>query len=113
MDFASGASRFVILSGRLAVKVPHPGSWRRFLHGLLANDQEALFGRSGWPELCPVVFSLPGGFLLVMRRAKPCSDADALDFDALTNRPDYVIPAEPKPSSWGWLDGRVVAIDYG
>jgi hypothetical protein len=44
-------------------------SWKHFLYGLLANMQEAQFSKTSWPELCPVLWSLPGGFLVVMPRA--------------------------------------------
>jgi hypothetical protein len=36
---------------------------------LLANMQERDLSKLGWPELCPVVFAVPGGRLVVMRRA--------------------------------------------
>jgi hypothetical protein len=88
-------------------------SWRHFLQGLLANMQERQFSRAGWPELCPVVFAAPGGWLSVMRRAEPIAEDEEVDFYALIDRPDYEVPAEPKNSSWGMLNGRIVVVDYG
>lgn len=108
-----GVTRHVLLIGRWAVKVPALWSWRLFLSGLLANMQEREFSRAGWPELCPVLFSLPCGWLLVMHRADPVPDDMELDFQSLIDRPDYQIPAEAKRDSWGLLNGRVVAVDYG
>lgn len=89
--------------------------WRLFLHGLLANMQEAKFSKTGWPELCPVLFAFPGGFLIVMRRARPLtrSEFDSLDLERWIEKEAYTIPAEPKMDSFGWLDGRLVAVDYG
>jgi hypothetical protein len=49
-----------------------------------------------------------------MPRVEVCTAATApADYEALTDRPDYVVPDEHKPDSWGWLNGRLVAIDYG
>lgn len=111
-----GVTREVILTRRYAIKVPRLSfGWRNFLHGLLGNMQEAAFSAAGWPELCPVEFSIPGGWLLVMRRAEPLSDADWERFDAMSFREteDYIVPVEAKQDSFGWLDGRIVAVDYG
>jgi len=82
---------------------------------LLANMQEAEFARTGWAELCPVVFSIPGGWLVVMRRAEMLSDAEwqAFDPEAFCVGQERIIPAEFKKDSFGRLDGRIVAIDYG
>lgn len=112
---AIGATRAVLLTDRLAWKVPRMSTWRTFLNGLLANMQEREFARTGWPELCPVVFSLPGGWLVVMRRARPLTCDEFNDFDSreFITRSDGVIPVEEKPDSFGWLDGRIVAVDYG
>lgn len=91
-------------------------SWRHFLLGLLSNLQEAHLGRSGWPELCPVLWSIPGGFLLVMAAAEICSDENPPSSDlvqGLTSHPERRIPVEAKADSFGLLDGRLVATDYG
>ena len=111
-----GITREVFLTRRYAIKIPKLiYGWHKFLCGLLANMQEATFARAGWPELCPVVFSIPGGWLVVMRRAKPLSDAEweAFDAPAFCETADYLIPAEFKQDSFGMLDGRIVAVDYG
>jgi hypothetical protein len=117
MERADGASRTVLCTRTRAFKVPSLRGWKPFLWGLLANLQEREFGRAGWPELCPVLWSLPLGLLVVMPRARVCTDADGLtddDYRRLTHHTDRCVPAEWKPSSWGYLpDGRLVAIDYG
>lgn len=115
---AYGTTRAVLLVGGVAVKFPAMREWRLFLLGLLANMQERQFSRTGWPELCPVLFSLPGGWLVVMKRAQvlteaewlAISDAEMRDF---TNKADYCLPVELKSDSFGWLDGNLVAVDYG
>ena len=111
-----GITREVFLTRRYAVKIPKLlYGWHKFLCGLLANMQEATFSRAGWPELCPVVFAVPGGWMIVIRRVEPLSDAEWASFDAeaFCETKDYMIPAEFKRDSFGRLDGRIVAIDYG
>jgi hypothetical protein len=90
--------------------------WRGFLLGLLANMQERLFWETRWPQLCPVVASTPGGFLLIARRARVMTRDEfaRFDFAGFTRRTDgSLVPAEAKADSFGWLDGEVVAVDYG
>lgn len=115
IEFKSGATRWVFLVGRLAIKVPRPTQWRLFLCGLLSNMQERQFSRTGWPELCPVLASLPGGWLVVMPRCRPLTDLQFENFDTreFISRSDGQIPVEEKQCSFGWLDGRIVAVDYG
>lgn len=36
-----------------------------------------------------------------------------LDMEQWLDRGDYLIPAELKSDSFGYLDGKLVAIDYG
>lgn len=108
-------TRTVLLLGPFAFKFPRVDhGWPMFLRGLLCNTQEAQFSRCALPELCPVVWQIRGGFLVVMRRARPLTDAEwAAVPDDYAERPDYVIPVEMKRDSFGILDGRLVALDYG
>ncbi len=110
-----GTTRTVLLIGRWAVKVPSLTEWRLFLLGLLANMQEACLSRCGWPELCPVTFSIPGGWLIVMHRAEPITRDEffTLDVERWRNRDEYTVPVEAKLDSFGRLNGSIVAIDYG
>lgn len=115
---AYGTTRTVFLIGRFAIKFPAMVGWPLFLLGLLANMQEAKFSRCGWPELCPVLFSIPGGWMIVMQRATVLTVAewismDKSSIDAFINKPDYVLPVERKSDSFGWLNGKLVAVDYG
>ena len=113
-----GCTREVVLVGSWALKLPSLRSWRLFLTGLLCNQQETSFASLGWPEVCPVKFSIPGGFLVVMPRVIPLSESRKEpvtdeEFEAWTVRADGEIPAEAKLDSFGSYEGRVVAIDYG
>jgi hypothetical protein len=112
----NGVTREVFLTKRYAFKIPKLRyGWRMFLHGLICNMQEAGFGRTGWPEVCPVLFAIPGGWLVVMPRCRPLSDIEWQTFDpyAFRVKPDYHIPVEPKWCSFGILNDRIVAVDYG
>lgn len=114
--------RIVLLTKRWAIKVPNfLDGWKLFLKGLLSNMQERELGRMDYPELCPVLFSLPGGWLVVMRRVELLSDDEWPEFinhpTIRKEKPHHVrwcgVVVERKANSFGRLDGRVVCIDYG
>jgi hypothetical protein len=114
----NGATRWVLLAGPYAIKFPSLESWKCFLNGLLANMQERMWWKyiHYRPALCPVLFSIPGGFLVVMPRCRVLQADDEIpmgDLDAFCEREDFVIPAERKCDSFGWYKGNLVAIDYG
>jgi hypothetical protein len=113
----TGVTREVLLVGRWALKVPKLTSgWTNFLYGLVANMREREYSAKEWPELCPVVFSVPGGWLIVMLRAGPLTDEllDRLDMVGFATPEDgRVLPIEMKGSSFGVLNGRIVVVDYG
>jgi hypothetical protein len=103
-----GTHRTAYLTRKYAFKVPALREWRLFLLGLLANMQEARFWRdTHWPELCPVLFSLRGGFLVVMKRADPLSRERFLSFEyaEFVNKAMYHVPVENKLDSFGEIDG--------
>jgi hypothetical protein len=113
----------VIIVKKWALKVPTINSgWQYFLCGLLANMQEQWLSkitRSG-PDahkLCHVVFRIPLGFLIVMRKAAKLTDEEFAawrdNYDTFIRYENGFLPIEPKRSSFGWLDGRVGAVDYG
>lgn len=115
-----GVTRFVILTRRYAIKIPRfwwygRPRWKALLWGLLANMQEKAFSDAEWPELCPVVLYVPGGFLNVMPRCQMCNrELSDEEYRALTERADGSrVPAENKSDSFGYLHGRLVAVDYG
>lgn len=110
----TGVTRHVILIGKYAIKIPRLNyGWRLFLQGLLANHQERTFSSMKREPICPVIFYTPGGFLSIMPRCKPISELEykALDLNLYKN-----IPCEKtggKSDSYGWLNGQIVALDYG
>ena len=119
----SGCFRRVFLFWGLAVKVPQTYSWRNFLTGLLTNMSERRIWRK-WPaelrgRLCPVLFSDPLGFVVIMPRLRLLSYEELghafpsrKAFYGAVRSEGLAIPVERKADSWGWFKGRVVAIDY-
>ena len=113
----SGSTRWVLLIGRFAFKIPSLYSWRNFLWGLLANMQEVEFSRciDMKHKLCPVKFYLPLGFLVVMPKVRILKP-DELPKEVLEKfciEDNFKIPAEIKHDSFGYFKGNIVAVDYG
>ena len=113
-----GSTRTTILIGKYAIKIPSFVEYRLFLYGLLGNLQEKEFW-DGLPDsrdhMCPVLFSFPGGFFNIMARAEPVTMEQFLIYadDWYQEAKAYSIPVECKMDSWGYVDGKLVAIDYG
>ena len=106
----------MIVVGPVALKIA------RNKDGRACNKYEALLYRSTATHrramLCPVLWVSWGGLLLIMRAAEPLREMmslneylDAADeWDAMPGEDSC--PFEPKPSDWGWYEGRRVALDY-
>jgi hypothetical protein len=110
MKLTNGTTRSVILTRRWAIKIPCVVyGLKNFLFGLLANMQEVSW--SGFEDrLCPVKFSLPYGFLVVMPLCKELTDEE---FAAEVPWGNDIPLVENKSSSFGRLNGKIVAFDYG
>jgi hypothetical protein len=109
-----GAVRTVILTRHHVLKFPGRWTWagrKRWwdflLRGLLSNMQETGFAAEGWPELCPVSFSFPGGFLVVMPRARPLADDEwrRLDYRAFVTRGDGYVEENFDTLAGEWCQG--------
>lgn len=116
----NGATRYVLLIGSWAIKVPYLKfgnyqytGWIAFLNGLLANLQEAQFSATKDPRLCPVIFHVPGGFLNIMRRAEVLTEGISEEEYEKFQEGAFHVPVECKGDSFGYLNGQLVAIDYG
>lgn len=114
-----GTTRNVFLIWKYAIKIPNifDFEWRLFLLGLLANMQEVSFSKMNNPKFCPIIFSLPMGFLVIMKRAEQMTDKD---FETKINylsewikEDNFEIPCELKSTSFGYLDDKIVVFDYG
>lgn len=114
----NGATRTVFLTKNYAFKIPgiwkYDYKWSSFLKGLLANMQEKTFHRMS-PRLCPVLFSLWGGFLIVMPRCTSLTDYEweTFEYDDFIQGDDHVLPVENKRCSIKKLNNKIVAVDYG
>lgn len=103
IQLKKGETRWCLLVGGLAFKFPNPRSWGRFINGLLNNIFE--ISQQHQPGVAPILWSAPGGFLIVMPR---CENPEGLV--AFLGYPHWV---ECKPSSFGVYQGKVVAVDWG
>ena len=111
-----GSHRRAFVLGNIAIKVPRRG---RLREAARANREEARRWREGWqrfyPELCPVLGSLPLGVALVMPAVRIMSRDELAVFmksDAHPeNSPDPEL-YEDKLGEWGYLRGRPVVVDY-
>jgi hypothetical protein len=109
-----GSNRWTVLAGGLAFKVPNPSSWRSLLYGLLNNMNERWAASVAEGDAhCPVRLYIPGGFLNIMPRCQPLNDSDWQDFSTHATAFAGALEVEQKPDSFGILDGRIVAVDYG
>jgi len=111
MKIKRGTTRTVFLINRYAIKIPTTVDWPLFLSGLLANMQEATFSTMKSDKLCPVIFSFPGGFFNVMPRCQSVTLAEYAKH--LVELENWPVPVENKLDSVGWLNGKIVAVDYG
>lgn len=111
-----GVTRIVLLAGPWAIKLPRFGyGWRLGLQGLLGNHQEAMLWReTRSPKYCPVVLALPLALVIVMRRARPLVAAEWEWFRVHGWLAEVEASCcEAKADSFGVLDKRIVAVDYG
>lgn len=124
VELRRGASRFVVLVGRIAIKLPCIkrksvlSLWGQVRQGRNCNRAE----RAAWiarkfPHLCPILWADRFGWIVVMKRAQPMT---CVEFDAWFLSGDWPhIPFEPAPYELTAADagrlpcGRRVMIDYG
>lgn len=113
MKLKKGYSRAVWLVGNYAFKFPRLSSGRQFACGLLSNIREA----ENWAgaaddrsHLAPVLWAAASGALLIMRRAKPMSPS--IQKQQLEDRLKQAVGYDLKRSSFGMIDGNIVAVDY-
>jgi hypothetical protein len=112
-----GSTRAVLVIGPLALKLGLGERGRRCNHFEARLYRRVNAHRRAM--LCPVLWCNPNGTVLVMRAARPLTEAEKVRLMATRGFPDwdYVPPDESEPfeykaSDWGWLDGCLVALDY-
>lgn len=115
-----GYSRFVLLIGPYAIKVPYfRWGWFKVVSAVYMNLKEVQiynYVARQHPEhlryLCPVVRPLLGGLLLVMRRAETgLCEQDISTVYRLRIRAAR-LHADDKCENYGRIDGRIVKLDY-
>ena len=112
-----GTTRFALCFGRYSVK------FARGSRGRAANRAENVEWERATPErremLCPMLWASPFGLFNLMQRAVPLTRTQQLallerdgfpDWDYMPGGPSS--PFEYKESDWGYVDGRLVALDY-
>ena len=113
-----GCTRIVLLTSKYAVKIPNfRYEWRHFLKGLINNIEEAWLSKlsQGNVEpfasycICPVLFSIPGGWLSIMPRCERLTDKQ---WDVLEKTDAFPELDDWKPENFGVLDGLIVQLDY-
>jgi hypothetical protein len=111
-----GSQRRTLVLGGFAIKIPR---LHRLRAGARANREEARIWREGWqrfyPELCPVLASLPFGIALIMPAVRIMSPDEFTKFRNSGAYPDHVPDPElyeGKGGEWGYLGGRPVVVDY-
>lgn len=107
-----GITREVLLIGKYALKFPSTREWWLFLEGLQCNMNEWQ-RRKCSERFCPIVFRIPGGFLNVMKRCDPYEEWDDAEMEAFFSENECHAYVEKKQCSFGLLDGKLVAVDYG
>lgn len=108
----TGFNRWVLLVGSWAIKVPRMSTWRSLLFGLLNNMNEATIAPDS-EGACPILLAVPGGWAVVMRRARIMTDEEFARFDSEEFCRRHGLVAEHKPDSYGFVDGRPVCVDFG
>ncbi len=118
-----GCSRIVIELDKYVIKIPNfLNGWRKFLKGLIHNLNECdLYSSKIFDNyLCPIIYSMWGGWLNIMPKCKILTDDEFLEFNyadfikggQLLPRGEWILPVENKSNSFGWLNNQIVAIDY-
>jgi hypothetical protein len=113
-----GTTRTVIVVGPFAVKLATDERGRR-CNRFEADLYERVDARRRG-MLCPVLVCTPAGTALLMPAARPLTEKERDHLWATNGFPDWDYmsdgdegqPFEWKPADWGWLNGRLVALDY-
>lgn len=81
--------------------------WEKFIQGLCCNmSEKECWGVTRSEHLCPVICGW-AGFFLVMRRVRVLTDDEQIPQVHLEGG-----GTDHKTDNYGYLDGRVVCIDY-
>lgn len=121
MKVKKGITRIIFIFQNYVIKLPNfTYSWNLFLTGLLANLNE----RNCWKYnvdnelLCPIIWMSIGGWILVMKKVDVKKHIEERKLDNI-NHFDYYIKwinsgfgGDDKPDNYGYLNEKLVKIDY-
>ena len=115
-----GSYRNVLLTKKYAIKFPVFSSFEDFLRGILCNINEVKYSEINFKYLCPVLKSYLASIIIVMPIVNVDGSKETLERfweDILevpySEQEMYKNIVEYKIDSIGYLNGRVVAVDYG
>lgn len=120
-----GCTRLVIESKNVVIKIPNfTYSWEHFIKGILGNINEVKTWRIANIKdshtydyrhlICPIVWSSWGSWVLIMKRVKTLSfdEWDKIEDVDISMHKKY-FEGDDTMSNYGFLDGKIVKIDYG
>lgn len=117
-----GSYRIVFELKDYVIKIPNfLDGWRIFLKGLISNlNEQHLYMSIKSPYLCPIIFYISGGWLIIMPKARAMDRATFIKNIGLISKicGEFESQIEEKENSFGLLTSplihdRIVAIDYG
>jgi len=122
MKISFGCHRLVFIFKRIVIKFPNfyytimykPHlyylSW--FLKGIKGNIQESKLSKMKYKHYCPIIISCPIGLFIIMKKADQLKNSDSeIDLKKFMQEKN-IITAENKMDSFGWLNNKLVCIDY-
>lgn len=115
-----GTTRTTFVFSKYAIKTPRIYKLKMFVNGWDANLDEARFSKFLQPYVTPTIFSFLG-LINIQYRITPCDNEEKIveEWKNLINSVPESIKlclnncVEVKMSSLGYLNGNVVACDYG
>lgn len=114
-----GSTRIVFIFKNFVIKIPTIKEIRLFKKGLKCNLSENRLSKIGRTDLARVKFCSPNGVFLIMEKATPVDlNINWLNFLFMLEEKykndtmkDTML-LDSKPSNWGFIDKRLVKIDY-
>ena len=106
----SGKTRFVILTGKKAIKIPYfTRGIRAFISGVRSNlTERKIWRKTKDADLFPVLASSFTGLFLVMPRAEAYCNGEGKQY-----LKDYKFLGDDESCNYGYLNGKICKLDYG
>lgn len=114
-----GTTRIVFIFDKYVIKIPNIFNYVNGVTGLLANIREVQgyrwnSGKYYHPRsrlICPILWASWGSWIVVMAKARVLTTEEYYKSDISLHKKHF--PGDEKPGNYGYLDGRIVKIDYG